>query len=218
MKLATLTFAASLLLTSACADTGGGGRISNASSANAQISATPGDPADLSEETKSGLQALREEEKLARDVYLILADKWGLSTHENIAASEQTHMDRVATALDIYLLDDPVPYDNIGSYASIEVKDLYSELVDFGETSEVAALTVGATIEDLDIRDIGILRATTTDAYIHEVLDLLECGSQNHMRAFFGQLASKGVNYKAQYITDDALSSIVATSSEKCGA
>ena len=43
---------------------------------------------------------MREEEKLARDVYLTLYDIWGTPAFNNIASSEQTHMDAVLMLID----------------------------------------------------------------------------------------------------------------------
>ena len=43
---------------------------------------------------------MREEEKLARDVYVALGDRWGLRVFENIARAEQRHMDAVVAQLD----------------------------------------------------------------------------------------------------------------------
>jgi hypothetical protein len=44
----------------------------------------------------------------ARDVYLALAELWDVRVFANIARSEQTHMDAVATLIDRYGLEDPV--------------------------------------------------------------------------------------------------------------
>lgn len=49
---------------------------------------------------------MREEEKLARDVYLTFGEKWGLTLFTNIAKSEQTHTDAVKTLLDRYEIKD----------------------------------------------------------------------------------------------------------------
>ncbi|MEA1911685.1 MAG: DUF2202 domain-containing protein, partial [Spirochaetota bacterium] len=46
----------------------------------------------ISETEAEGILLMREEEKLARDVYLTLYDKWGLRTFTNIAGAESTHM------------------------------------------------------------------------------------------------------------------------------
>ncbi len=45
----------------------------------------------ISEAEAEGILLMREEEKLARDVYLTLYDKWGLRTFTNIAGAESTH-------------------------------------------------------------------------------------------------------------------------------
>ncbi|MBL0226664.1 MAG: DUF2202 domain-containing protein [Geobacteraceae bacterium] len=50
------------------------------------------------------LTFMREEEKLARDVYIAMYQKWGAITFSNIAASEQQHMDTIKKMLDKYNL------------------------------------------------------------------------------------------------------------------
>ena len=66
-----------------------------------------GDVEALNAEEEAGLLFMREEEKLARDVYLELFDEWGLRVFENIAESEQKHMDAVLYLLGKYGLEDP---------------------------------------------------------------------------------------------------------------
>src|SRR6056297_3356933 len=63
----------------------------------------------LSAEETEGLLLMREEEKLARDVYNALYEKWNLKTFESIGlGSETTHMDAIKNLLDRYGLEDPV--------------------------------------------------------------------------------------------------------------
>lgn len=50
---------------------------------------------DISEQEKGSLIWMREEEKLAYDVYMALYQKWGLQIFSNIAASESTHTEAV---------------------------------------------------------------------------------------------------------------------------
>ena len=57
---------------------------------------------ELSADEKKGLLLMREEEKLARDVYMALYKQWRLPIFSNIAASEQRHMDAIRTLLDRY--------------------------------------------------------------------------------------------------------------------
>ena len=53
----------------------------------------------LSTQESASLVLMREEEKLARDVYTFLARKWNVPVFTNIAASEQMHMDQLALLL-----------------------------------------------------------------------------------------------------------------------
>ena len=55
----------------------------------------------------SHLTFMREEEKLARDVYLALYDVWGMPVFQNISGSERVHMDSILMLLEQYGLDDP---------------------------------------------------------------------------------------------------------------
>ena len=62
---------------------------------------------DLSTVEMEALQFMREEEKLARDVYLRLHQQWNMQVFANIAKSEQRHMDAMKCLLDKYELADP---------------------------------------------------------------------------------------------------------------
>jgi hypothetical protein len=73
---------------------------------------------ELSEIEKTSLIYMREEEKLARDVYLELYDIWGQQIFSNIASSEQSHTDAVKTLLERYDIPDPVTDDVRGVFAS----------------------------------------------------------------------------------------------------
>jgi hypothetical protein len=64
--------------------------------------------ASLSVKEKKDLIHMREEEKLARDVYLTLYRKWGLPVFKNISKSESWHMHMIKLLLDKYNLPDPV--------------------------------------------------------------------------------------------------------------
>ena len=62
---------------------------------------------ELSADETTALLFMREEEKLARDVYTKLYATWNITTFQNIAASEQMHMDELALLLTRYNLTDP---------------------------------------------------------------------------------------------------------------
>ena len=163
------------------------------------------------------LQFLREEEKLARDVYATLYERWHLRPHQNIASSEQTHTSRVKDVLVSLGVPDPVKDDAVGVFVNPDLRKLYGDLVARGLQSEVAALEVGATIEDLDIRDIERMKARTTNPAVLSMYESLECGSRNHLRAYTSQLAARGTTYAPQYIGAAELATIRAASNERCG-
>ena len=169
----------------------------------------------LSPGEKTGLIKMREEEKLARDVYLTLYGKWSFNIFYNIAMSEQQHMNTVKALLEKYSLDDPAVNDSVGVFSNPEVIDLYDSLVQQGSQSLVEALKVGATIEDLDIMDLYELLGETENYEIKTVYQNLAKGSRNHLRAFTGQLSVNSISYEAQFLTADQINDIISSSQER---
>ncbi len=171
---------------------------------------------DLTDEEKNMLKVLREEEKLARDVYLYAYEKYGLPIFSNIGNSEQRHMDQVLFLLEQYGLEDPaLPKE--GEFVNEELQSLYDQLTSKVDLSLMDALEVGATIEDLDIKDILEFIEDTDKAPIIDTFQRLECGSRNHMRAFISQITSRGGNYKPQFISPEMFRHIINSSHERCG-
>lgn len=162
----------------------------------------------VSDQITADLIFLREEERLAGDVYEALYDMYGLKTFNNVAESEDRHTDAVLALLNAYGIDDPAAGLDAGEYDDPVLQDLYDELMALGSQSLVDALTVGATIEDLDIVDLRE-RASGVDE-IDTVLASLESGSMNHLAAFVGQLERRGETYTAQYLTQAEADAIVA--------
>ena len=198
-----------LLLTSSCKK--GGGGLSNID-VTSQINDFPKEP--LNEDELSSLQLMREEEKLARDVYTVLYDKWKVNVFTNISSSEQKHTDAVLTLLNKYGLSDPVTSNAVGVFSDSKLQGLYTELVTLGSTSVLDAYQVGATIEDLDIYDLKNALQKSDNQDIKYVYDLLSMGSRNHMRSFCSQLVSLGSSYSAQFISQAEIQAIITTPKE----
>ncbi|CAG0937029.1 hypothetical protein TFLX_05932 [Thermoflexales bacterium] len=155
----------------------------------------------LSADEIAGLQFMREEEKLARDVYLTLSQKWGLPIFNNIANSEATHMAAVKTLLDRYGIADPVAGKAVGVFADPTLQVLYNQLIAQGSQSLSAALKVGGAIEEIDIRDLKEYSASTTQVDIKTVYNNLLNGSYNHLRSFINTLKTQtGEVYQPQYL------------------
>ena len=189
----------------------GKGRMQNVQQGTGMYTAISTLPAqDLSEDEKAGLLKMRQEEKLARDVYLKLYEKWGLQVFANIANSEQRHMDAVKMLLEKYGIADPITDDTIGVFPDAEFSGLFNELVGSGEGSEIDALMVGAKIEDLDIADLNNLLENTDNDDIKFVYERLRNGSYNHLRAFTRLLENYGQTYTPQYISADEYNEILS--------
>lgn len=170
---------------------------------------------ELSRNEIDGILLMREEEKLARDIYLALGDKWDLKPFVNIAKSEQKHMDEMGSLITKYDLEDPVKDDTRGVFTNPEMKKLYDELLAEGEKSRLDALKTGAMIEDLDIADLEALLKETDNDDIRIVYLNLVKGSRNHLRTFHFQIEKSGGTYKAQYITDEMYNKITGSPKEQ---
>lgn len=168
----------------------------------------------ITEAEKIGLIKMREEEKLARDVYTMLWEKRGNQTFKNISQSEQTHTDAVKELLNIYGIEDPVKDNTIGVFTSEEMSNLYKQLITKWSESAMSALIVWATIEDLDIKDLNELLKETTNDNIITVYDNLNKGSRNHMRAFVKNIEKNNGTYSPQYISNSEYSDIISSSQE----
>ncbi len=169
---------------------------------------------ELSQAEKDYILKMREEEKLARDVYLTLYEVWGSQVFLNISGSEQTHMDAVKTLIDKYGLTDPMTSNDRGVFSDSKLKELYDSLVAKGKESITEAFKVGATIEDLDIYDLdeAIVKSDNMDVVF--VFENLRKGSENHMRAFVSQLERYGLSYTPQYISQEEYETIISSESE----
>lgn len=164
--------------------------------------------ASLTEAEEATLLWMREEEKLARDVYLTLYKLWNKPVFAEIAESEQAHMDALLKKIELYGLIDPV-LPEVGSFSNPDLQSLYDELIARGQLSYVDALTVGATIEDLDIRDIGNAIAETAKLPLKTTYESLLEGSKNHLRAFVDLLDQEGVEYSPQFIDQAVFDAIL---------
>ena len=148
-------------------------------------------PGTLSEGEVAEILYIRQEEKLARDVYLALyshyeSDPLLAQIFLNISNSEQRHMEAVKKLIDKYGLTDPVADDTQGVFPDSEEDfgSLYILLVEQGKASYCEALEVGIFIENTDIDDIEFALADATSPDVIRVFTNLVNGSYNHLNAF----------------------------------
>lgn len=168
-------------------------------------------PTGLDPDEAEGLRYMREEEKLAHDVYVALFARWpSLVVFDNIAASETEHTEAVLTQLQRYGVADPAAGKPAGVFENTFLQALYDRLITMGSVSEVEALKVGCLIEETDIQDIRDKMALTDEASILSTYQNLLCGSYNHLQAFNRVLANRGVSYQSQVISQDLWNAIAA--------
>lgn len=143
-----------------------------------------------SPEERDDLMLMREEEKMARDLYLSFNRLYGsrVRLFANIATAEQTHMNAVKQLLNAYGLPDPVKSNRIGIFSSQALTNLYNDLLAKGQKGLVNAFKVGVTVEETDISDLAQAIERSDETCIDRVYLNLLRGSENHLEAFNRQL------------------------------
>jgi hypothetical protein len=190
----------------------GNGSGSEASSEEHNEFAWSGDPGSLTESEIEALQFMREEEKLARDVYQALYETWQIRAFQNISNSEQTHMDAIKTLLDRYSITDPAS-NQAGIFKNADLQALYDQLVVRGQQSVEKALKVGALIEETDINDLQTRLAQVTNPEVQQVFESLLAGSYNHLRAFARQIENRsGTAYQPVVLSQVDYEAIIGSS------
>ena len=171
--------------------------------------------ADLSysEEELDILLHMKEEEKLAMDVYTALYAKWGSQVFYKISGAEENHMNAVILLLQSYG-EEYTQIGDPGIFSIEEFQILYTQLVNTGSESIENAYTVGALIEEMDIKDLTVYLGTVKNENIIMVFENLLEASCNHLRAFNRQLVALGLTYTPVYITQDEYDEIISSPNE----
>ncbi len=220
--LLTSLFSATLLLTACGGDSSSDSGFSSETSEESTESTSTSNETSLSKIEVEGLLFMREEEELARDLYLDLFDAKGLTVFQDISNNaESKHAEKMKQLMAKYGIDDPSTGER-NTYTGQELQALYDELLSQGLGSDdLAALRVGALVEETDIRDINThldhVSAEHTDI-IASYKNLL-CGSRNHLRAFAEQIENEtGSSYVTQVLElDTEVRAILTSDKERCG-
>ena len=176
--------------TDANAQGGSANRGEGTSGTSVHVEPNAGTP--LTADEAADLQYMREEEKLAQDVYELLGAKYDARVFANIARSETQHTATVKTFLDAFKVADPAAGRAAGSYANGDLQALYDQLVAQGGESLADAVNVGIAIEERDIADLKSRIAATDRADLKAMYGNLLRASENHLRAFTRQLDGSG--------------------------
>ena len=164
---------------------------------------------------EAGLVFMREEEKLAHDVYVALGNIWQHNTFENISISELTHTEAVLLLLERYAIPDPVGANPMGVFTDASLQGLYDVLAARGSASLIDALMVGAEVEEIDLIDIEdwLAVASENDDIVMVYENLLK-GSRNHLRAFVRALDQQNVIYQPQHLSQADYDDIINSPTE----
>jgi len=168
----------------------------------------------ISNDELSVLLKMKEEEKLARDVYTALYQKWASRIFYNISQAEEKHTNAVILLLKYYGSADTL-VEEAGIFTMPEFQTLYNALVTAGSASVQDAFKTGALIEEMDIKDLTDILESVTNENIILVFENLLRASRNHLRAFNRQLASLGISYIPVYISSDEFEQIINSPMEK---
>ncbi len=160
------------------------------------------------------LVRMREEEKLAHDVYLTLAQSSGLQIFNNIANAESRHMRAVEQLASRYSSAAATNLP-VGSFSDPQFQALYNSLVAAGSKSPIAAATVGAKIEEMDIKDLQTLLSQNPPQDVSKVLEHLQRASGQHLRAFTMELKRLGGTYMPEFLSPQEYNSILNSDNER---
>ncbi len=148
----------------------------------------------VNEAETAGLLYMREEEKLARDVYTYLYTKYKLPVFLNVSKSETVHVSAVMKLIEGFNIVDNSS-DVAGIYVNTHLTELYKQLIDLGNLSVIDALKVGVMIEQADIEDLTNELLTVQNPSIKTVYTNLLAASNAHLKAFSWNLNVRGVVY-----------------------
>lgn len=161
----------------------------------------------------AGILLMREEEKMAHDVYAVFGAKYDLPIFDNIVASEMNHYNAVGILITNYKLTDPST-GVAGTFTNTAIAGLYTQLVQAGSVSVVDALKTGAYIEEYDIADLEKLMASTTNSALLQVYGNLLRGSRNHLRAFVATLKTYQATYVPKILSAEDFTAIISSPME----
>jgi len=145
----------------------------------------------LTEADTAHLIFMRSEEKLARDVYLTLAEMYPKQpVFLTIATrAEQTHTDTMAAMLGKFKIPDPEPstaldtlppFEQIGVFENYYFAEYFTvkfnDLVGLAGLGLFEALNVGALIEELDMHDINYCNEAFYQYFPEPLPEYPDCG------------------------------------------
>ncbi|TFC84743.1 DUF2202 domain-containing protein [Cryobacterium sp. TmT2-59] len=140
----------------------------------------------MTDDEKTAIAAMAEEEKLAHDLYVAFADLYDTPEFSRVAKAEVKHLDAVRTLLERYAVTDPTDGIEAGTFTTDSTQKLYDTLLADGSASQDAALEAARTVEKTDIADLTAAQDGVTAPDVLAVYEHLLAGSERHLVAFGG--------------------------------
>lgn len=143
---------------------------------------------EISPEEIEGLIYMRQEEKIARDVYSVLGETWNSNVFIKIMSAEQKHMDAVKTLLTRYGIEDPITSDEVGFFDNPDFQQMFNDFIQQGQQSLTEAYLVGKTIEEQDIAALENQLLFVDNPDIVNVYSNLKSASEKHLIVFINHI------------------------------
>jgi len=135
---------------------------------------------------KEKMKFMVQEEKMARDVYLVMAKKYtSKKIFSNIASAEQKHIEAVFAVGKRSGVNFGNMSNQIGVFTDARIAAMYTELIKRGSVSQAEAINVGISIEKIDISDLlAEQKEFKTSPEVSKLIVNLVKASQQHLSAF----------------------------------
>lgn len=145
----------------------------------------PASAVTLSADESKALIFQAEEERLAREIYTALGEKWGLRQFAHVRRAEARHeeMLRALAARAGVALPEATP----GKFTDPVLQARHDALLARGLVSAAEALAAGAAVERQDIADLQALSGTAKSEALKTVVANLTRASERHLAAFTGE-------------------------------
>lgn len=157
------------------------------------------------------LYAVREDEKLSRDIYSLFATQYPANPQfSKIASAEATHTAAVEKILTYYEIAYPA-LGEPGIFADPERQARYDELAAQG-TTVLEAFTVMALIEEENVAAYKGVEPNIGNSNIERLISNMIKSSSNHLKAALRQITALGGSYSPVFLDQTAFDEITGSS------
>lgn len=154
------------------------------------------------------LFSIREDEKVAKDLYTAFAGQYPTAIQfSRIAAAEATHIVAVETVLGYY----EITYPTLGApgiFADANRQEQYDELLAKATTLQTALETMAA-LEEENIAAYKAVEANIMNANLNLIVANMIKASSNHLKAAVRQLTALDVTYTPTYLDQATFDDII---------